>query len=530
MKKVDVLPVRIVAACGVENAESLLKKKTLQISIGREETARLKKGSFVVLDFGKEIVGGARILSYFSAPNVDVRLRFGESVSEVYAEIGEKNATNDHALRDFIAAIPQLSDNVYGGTGFRFLRLDAMGEIALKAVVAEDHRANIPIRGSFSCDDERVNTIYRVAQETLLTCVQNGYIWDGVKRDRLVWIGDLHPEMMGLLALAGERKEVENCLRISMEQTPLPEWIDGIPVYSLWWIINLHDYYMYTGKKIPARFLSYMRGVVEQVDGLIGTDGTHFPYDFLDWPTHGQEDETKGQLGVVALAMHKAARLSRAAGIHTAAEEILARLPHADVKKSEQAAALCFLSGVTGAEETKKLLIREGVDGISAFMSYYILRALTECGEGERALSFMKEYYSGMLDRGAVTFWEDFCVDWLKGSGRIDALPGRGEKDLHGDFGAFCYQGFRHSLCHGWSCGPVPFLTHVVLGVKVVESGCKTLAISPDLCGLRRAEGVFPTPLGDVHISHERAGEKIVTNVDAPEGIRIVKEGRSLIS
>ena len=35
---------------------------------------------------------------------------------------------------------------------------------------------------------------------------------------------------------------------------------------------------------------------------------------------------------------------------------------------------------------------------------------------------------------------------------------------MHGDNGAHCYSGFRHSLCHGWSAGPVPFLAEAVLG------------------------------------------------------------------
>jgi hypothetical protein len=70
----------------------------------------------------------------------------------------------------------------------------------------------------------------------------------------------------------------------------------------------------------------------------------------------------------------------------------------------------------------------------------------------------MKEYYCGMLDKGATTFWEDFDIEWAKNSSRIDELPRDGERDIHGDFGAFCYVGFRHSLCHGWSAGVITFM------------------------------------------------------------------------
>ena len=68
-----------------------------------------------------------------------------------------------------------------------------------------------------------------------------------------------------------------------------------------------------------------------------------------------------------------------------------------------------------------------------------------------------------MLSRGATTFWEDFDVAWLEGSGRIDEFPEKGQKDIHGDFGAFCHIGFRHSLCHGWASGVLAFIIEQML-------------------------------------------------------------------
>lgn len=519
-------PERIVTASGVENAQTLLMEKTLQIGIGTEETARFSAGSFVILDFGREIVGGARILSWFSPSAVPVRLRFGESVAEVCAEPGEKNATNDHALRDFTLALPQLSDGVYGDTGFRFLRVDAMGELSLKAVAARDKKTSLVPLGDFSCEDERVCEIYRVARETLFCCVQNGYIWDGVKRDRLVWIGDLHPEMMGLLCTVGGTEEVERCLSLAVAQTPLPGWMNGIPSYSLWWIVNLHDYYAHTGKLAFVRgFEEYFSALLSQIDGCVTETGeTRFPYDFLDWPTHGQADECAGQAGLLRLAMEKAVALSEALGSSDAAKRLLIKVSarRDRVEVSKQAEAMRVLSGAVSAREAAAMLAREGCRGVSTFMSYYIFRAMAEGGRGEEALSCLKTYYGGMLSRGARTFWEDFSIDWLEGSGRVDELPSEGVKDIHGDYGAFCYTGFRHSLCHGWSCGPVPFLTHVVLGVRVLEAGCRTLAVSPDLCGLKHVKGSYPTPYGKVEIEHTLNGDgRVESVVKAPKEVSI---------
>ncbi len=532
MKTENVWPERIVAFSGTENESGLLRPSALQIGLGQEKTAAILPHGYLILDYGREIVGGVRLLSYFSEKEVPVRLRFGESVAEVCAEIGEKNATNDHAVRDFRLAIPQLSGGVYGDTGFRFLRIDAEEKLLLTAAVAVDHRCDFPVTGSFLCDDGRVNEIYSTARETLFCCVQNGYIWDGVKRDRLVWIGDLHPELMGLLATVGDCENIANSLRFAMLQTPLPGWIDGIPAYSLWWIVELHDYYAQTGNYALLKELSdYFARLLRQIDLFVKEDGeTVFPYNFLDWQTHGKEDELAGQEGLLALAMKKAVRLSEILEIGTPAEEILSRVRRRrkQVKTSKQAGALRFLAGLSSAGETESLLLKDGAKGFSTFMSYYILRSLAECGRGREALGLMKEYYGGMLDAGARTFWEDYSTDW-KG-GRIDCLPAEGGKDIHGDFGAYCYRGYRHSLCHGWSCGPVPFLMHTVLGVKVLDVGCKKLAVLPDLCGLEHAEGTYPTPYGPVHISLRSRGEDTVTEISAPKGIEIVSGGTTLLS
>ena len=81
---------------------------------------------------------------------------------------------------------------------------------------------------------------------------------------------------------------------------------------------------------------------------------------------------------------------------------------------------------------------------------------------------------------------------------RIDELVPPGKKDIHGDFGAYCYVGFRHSLCHGWASGPTAWLSEYVLGCRPLAPGCTRLLVSPQLGDLTWAEGAFPTPRGPV--------------------------------
>ena len=94
---------------------------------------------------------------------------------------------------------------------------------------------------------------------------------------------------------------------------------------------------------------------------------------------------------------------------------------------------------------------------MSTFMSYYVLKAVASF-DRETAIRMMKDYYGAMLDKGATTFFEDFDIAWAENSCRIDEFPKEGQRDIHGDFGAHCYIGFRHSLCHGWSAGVLQFI------------------------------------------------------------------------
>lgn len=130
-----------------------------------------------------------------------------------------------------------------------------------------------------------------------------------------------------------------------------------------------------------------------------------------------------------------------------------------------------------------------------------------------------------MLDLGATTFWEDFDLNWLPNASRIDEIVPAGKKDIHGSFGAYCYKNFRHSFCHGWASGPTSWLSEYVLGVQVVEPGCKVVRIVPHLGDLKWVKGTFPTPYGVISISH-KVGEdgEVITEVDAPSGVTVLDE------
>lgn len=190
----------------------------------------------------------------------------------------------------------------------------------------------------------------------------------------------------------------------------------------------------------------------------------------------------------------------------------------------KQAAALQAIAGTLDVQEACRHLLEGGPKGFSTFYGYYMLQALAQGGYYEEAMDIISQFWGGMLDLGATTFWEDFNLEWTENVGRIDEFVPEGKKDIHGDFGAYCYPGFRHSFCHGWASGPTAWMSEHVLGIEVLEPGCSKIRITPHLGKLQWAEGTYPTPYGVVKVRHERRTDgTIKTTYKAPRGVKVVK-------
>ena len=201
-----VQPVRIVwkSESGVQNAESLLGPRPGQAVLKEPAPPCVLKAAKdqpagVLLDFGVELQGFVELFTPMTKDQTPptVRIRVGESANEAMAELGGKQkAQNDHAIRDQTTQLPWLGKKTVGPNGFRFVRIDAVDPahpVSLSQVRAVLQMRDLPYLGSFRCDDERLNRIWRVGAYTVQLNMQD-YLWDGVKRDRLVWIGDMHPE------------------------------------------------------------------------------------------------------------------------------------------------------------------------------------------------------------------------------------------------------------------------------------------------------------------------------------------------
>lgn len=531
-----VYPVRVVKCGGrVSDAENLLVEKELVVTFNENRLTQLtstqEEKSYILLDFGRELHGGIRLVApKCTCVSPRFRLTFGESVSEALSQTENSTATNDHSPRDFEVIIPNLSVTDFGQTGFRFVKIQLLDNctVGFKNIVAITKMPDIDQKGYIKTNDELFNKILETAIYTCELNAQDGVIWDGIKRDRLVWAGDLNSEILTLAYVYGNIANIKNSLSLLRKTTPDCVWMNHIPSYSAWWVLNLADYYRISGDSaFYQQNVDYVNYVMREFDNCVGETCVDFSKTgknvdrqfFLDWQSCDHGDEKQGVLSLIWYTCQKVLDFPYEGVDLDCVRRLQQKLAPYVLQKSTLKQVLAVQAACGKKVGVKQALEKDGTRGFSTFMSYFLFKALALCNS-EKTIPFAKEYYGGMLDRGATTFWEDFDVDWLPESGRIDQETPIGKKDLHADYGKFCYKGLRHSLCHGWSSGIVAVAVEEILGVKILECGYKKIKIKPNLFGLKQIEGCIPTPYGELKIFVTENEVKTVI----PDGITIVTD------
>lgn len=533
------LPVAVAAYSeNVKGAKILLDSPMPQGIIGFGRKCVSEGKGYIILDFGKEYFGGVRILFGTNkcegdAPNI--RIRFGESLTECCAELGEKNATNDHSTRDFSVYMSSNSDMEWGSTGYRFIRIDFLREGVYSLLkIYGTFLHGEPPKGSFECDDEIVNRIYETAAHTIWLNMQNGCIWDGIKRDQHIWAGDLYPEVLAALYLYGDCAAVYNSLERIVDYYPLPCWYNDIPTYSVWFILVSCMYFEKIGRSVD-KFVGVFSGILRQLEEIITDDGnidykrSRLSYwePLFDWPSFGSEDSERGCEYLIRYTLQTLAACETVTDkeVRRQARGLLQKLKAGSDNPAAFKAITAFgsLCGKISPASAVASLKEGGARGYSTFLSYFIARALASNGETKAAFEAMRDYYGGMLKMGASTFWESFDVDWMNDACTISQFPEKGQKDIHGDFGVNCYVGFRHSLCHGWSCGVIPFLIEYVVGFSFADALCSEVRFRPNLCGLKYVRCTIPTAKGDISAEIYEKDGKIEKSVICPPGVRCIE-------
>ena len=545
-----------------ENAGNLCKEDGVTVFQSSREHLNLDFGSMyspaVVLDFGRIVTAHVKI----SLDGVD-----GGVIDIGYAERlldGHFNICVDGAgIADrYIMKDGPQEFETFAWKAFRFLKLRfraCLHPVKVRNVHAIISTYPYKEQGKFLSDDPILNGVFEISKATVRLC-SNDYLMDTPWREKAQWLGDsalvtlpaIH-SCFGDTALprkflmqAGQNQYPTGLLaNVSNfnSMARLRTWTKAIPDYSLWWIGSLLDQFLYTGDQalLHRLYPQALRILDTHLDYL--NDKMlieNMPYwVFIDWA-----DVEKNGISTVynaifyrtleflnQLALYKGddytAGLTRK--LRTAMKSAFhptlfdeKRGCYADAiidgklseKISEHANMTPVWAGLCNKDKARKLVSKVFEGGAKSNLNFteaqpfymaVVLPALAGIGRFDLALHLIRRRWGRrMLDVGATSVFECWQENgrWHSGS----------------------FTGIMNSHSHAWSACPADFLIRHILGLRILEPGCKKIQLAPE-CTDFNYQVVFPTPRGSIK-AECREGKVELSFPDSISVQHILRSGR----
>jgi hypothetical protein len=484
----------------------------------------------IMLDFGREVSGRLAIRSDSDLPS-DVTVQYGESEQEALYDpyLGVDPL---HIAAHAVAFGPK--------SAFRYALVRFVGGRDTRYASIELAGINYAVkyRGFFESSDPMLNRIWTIGAYTAHLCMQDG-IWDAPKRDRGMWMGDLDVSGRTIEDVFGDRFLMEETLDRLIGKAPVARDVNGIPGYSAFWIRGEAEYYRHTGSKqqimaFHDRLIQLMQHMETEMDGRnLFANGTH-SWPFVDWSPELHSDTPEArratqmefyaafEQGVYLLEQmgdtgNAQAFQQRAVQMKAGAQQYLLDASTNSFGTRWQTNAMAVLSGVADPSQYDAIWqaslasvghIKYNALIITPYYNYYVVSAMARMGQRKAALDWIRQYWGGMVNEGATSFWEGYDPSWYK-------------DDFHASLQADEMSGYRVSLAHGWSSGATPWLMEQVLGIHATGPGFSSVDIRPDLIDLQWVKGGEPTPRGMLTVSIRKTQHgSTETVLDLPPGIQ----------
>jgi Bacterial alpha-L-rhamnosidase 6 hairpin glycosidase domain len=543
-------------------------------------TALHGQGSYLVIDFGKE-VGGIVSLQFADASDGSQSMAMAFSESSLYIGLASDLSSGGSKPDGYLslrvtphATYIMPADQLRGGFRYLTLGMTTGGSVELTGVslaftpapALSDLRAYM---GSFQSNDATLNRIwyagaYTVQMDTIDP--NQGRVWpahspgwlnngpsgsgstiltDGAKRDRQIWPGDLGISATTAYVSTGDTISVKNNLdTLFAMQDPAgglsyvgPEmsWGTISDTYHLWTLDAVLDYYLYSGDRdwLRVHWSQFQHGIqfsTAKIDarGLLSVNLTE------DW---GRQSPGGEEISANALLYHVlrgASFLASVVGDSTSAAAY-------DSQASSLRAAIQALLWNSAAG------MYRDVPGSSLYPQDGNALALwfgvpDSASDGAKISANLRRRWNNF---GAMTPERPGGIATFPGSMEVLAHFAAGEDTNALDLirlewgymltsptgtgstfwegyrrdGSFDYGGRYMSLAHGWATGPTTALTQFVAGVGPELSLSVPFHFIPHLGDLSQASATVPLAQGAVAVSWSYSQGTFVGNVIAPESL-----------
>lgn len=423
-----------------------------------------------------------------------------------------------------------------------FRRLD--GPLKLHRVVAVKSEQPLTERGRFRCSDPFLDKLFAATGKTLRLASYDTFM-DNTIREKSIWGGDISDgSVSSCLAVFGDVPMLRHYMDLfckTQDDTGMisnngvggtkSPWFSHPLRTGIWmaeyglWCAETH-HYRATVLPVLERYLDCLHARSHE-RGLLKLEGLE--NDWVDHVTGRAPSDIPVPVNLFhAILLGRAARTFAAYGREDLANDCRdrARRIGESVRRdfwsaeqglyvdgtlkgrpcgsfSEHANYLALLCGLGLDGRQPRILqhlrdpqhVGEIVQANAPFM-FWPPAALFFIGEDLAALDMLRTRYARFFVHGDETFWGEWS--WLIG--------GNGWNSRY------------RSLAQNGAGSPAWFLLTEVLGVKPTAAGFVTFEIVPHPGDLVWAEGVVPSPKGDIPVKWRRDGDQFTIEVTVPKG------------
>ena len=389
-------------------------------------------------------------------------------------------------------------------------------------VTAQHQYVPIEVKASFHCNDDVVNRIWEVSKETFRLCSGLFFI-DGIKRDRWIWSGDAYQNYFVNPYLFFDEEINKRTILALRGNQEIVQHINTIVDYSLLWLISIEREYWMTGEKAFVEMVyPKMEGLMKlcrsQLDEHGFIYGRKQDWIFIDWSDMDKSGVIAAEQMLLLKCYDTMAFCGKLLGLDVTEYEKRFEALKENIFRyfwdEEKGAFIdCFTSGkrhVTRhanifailfdlVDETQTESILENVllnpeitEITTPYFKFFELDVWGKTGHLDKVYTIMKDYWGGMLEKGALTFWEEYT-------------PRQGEPEQYGMYG----DPFGKSLCHAWAASPIYLLGRYFLGVYPLSPGYETFAVEPKTEYFTELDCTVPVKDGKVRICFQNGELKV---------------------
>ena len=480
-----------------------------------------------VYDFGNMVMALPKITAQRGS---EFKCYFGETLREANSDDGCEQI-------DFFTMQNETYQSAFA-RAFRYMRI--VTDVKYELSVLEEYVKEAPAL-LYRSKNERMNEIIKVANRTFRLCSREFYL-DGIKRDRWVWSGDAYQAFKTEYFYGYNTEKIKRTLRALFGKLPVELYINRIMDYTMYALMAIWEYFEQTGDKaflreiytIAKAHLQFPLGRLDENGLLVGRRGD---WVFVDWGAMDKEGALCFEQVLLYLAMRSMEKVARCIGeeqdandLQGKANALRARIDeffwdetrgvyvhnYKNGQKSDGVTAyanvFAILYDLVDGEKAERignaLLTAEYIPQITTpYMQEFKLACLFKLGQWQTAAKEIDDYWGGMLDGGATTFWETYT-------------PGETVEEATDMYGT----AFGRSQCHIWGASVLYLIPKYYFGIENNLNFGERFTIKPNLELIKESQITVALKRGILTIKcYEGALEVYATELDG----ELVLDGKS---